>query len=257
MRGWILAVALCVSAPLQAFAQDGAPANAYAVPTETIQSGGARAGFMETGSSAGGYSWISRSSAASSNVFGRQRQTTTATFHFDRGEANVLRGACRMRSEGTSMFGVQWNQRTTQLYTCEMRDQAPAQYALEVAVPAFNQGGFSIGGFSVSAERDIDAGMQAILHARMVYNGVAYEASPIGFARESIAVRRVVTGYAISRDGHPVGRIEFHGNSSNQSTIVLPSAETDGREAVLFMSLTLQAMPDVYSSTGRDAVMPH
>lgn len=247
-------LALCVLAPFAAFAQEASSSD-YAAPVEAIQSGGARAGLLESGAAAGGYQWLSRTGGSSSSVFGRERQTTTYTFHFDRGDTNVLRGVCRLRSEGVSLFGVQWNQRTTQLYACEVRDHEPAQYALEVALPAFNSGGFNLGGVSVGAEVDVDDGMRAILHARMVYGGVAYEAAPISFGRGDMFARRVVTGYIISRDGHPVGRVEFRGNSSNQGTITLPAADADGREAVLFMCMTLQAMPDLYAPATRDEVL--
>lgn len=71
-------------------------------------------------------------------------------------------------------------------------------------------------------------------------------------ARRTLADPRVVQGFIISRDGQPVGRIDFEDNSRNGGTITAPTADADGRRAVLYIALQLHAMPDLYSSTERE-----
>ncbi len=254
MKRLCLAVA-CALLPLSAFAQepaapaDGAPT--YAVPVESLEIGGARAHFMETGGSAGGYAVTVRSSAMQTNILTRNRTRVTLNYRFvGADETELLTGACRLQSGGRSLLGVHWNQSTSELYACEARDQPEGAYAMEVTLPAFRETSFGIGGVSISAGED-ETGPEAhaILHARLSFDGVAYDAAPTGFGRENPMMdRRVVEGYIISRDGQPVGRIDFSGNSNNRGTIAAPVADADGRRAVLFMALQLLAMPDFYSS---------
>lgn len=252
---------LCALAPFAAFAQEAqtnpppVTDGGYAVSVETIETQGARSGLMYSGASAGGYAYVARTSSMSTTILVRERHSVTYNFRFNHGDARVFEGACRIRSEGRSLFGVEWNQRSAQLYSCEVQDQPAEQYALDVAVPAFTSGGISVGGVSIGAEAEVNEATQAILHARMVYEGASYEAAPTGFGRDTMFSRRVVTGYLISRDGHPVGRIDFRNNSLDRATITLPAADTDGREAVLFMALALQGMPDLYSTGTRTEVL--
>lgn len=124
-------------------------------------------------------------------------------------------------------------------------------------LPTFGGGGFENDRFGISIGGD-DASpeAQAILAARLTYEGVTYEAAPTNFsASRLMAPDRIVLGYTISRDGQPVGRIDFRGNSRNRGTIIAPMADADGRRAVLFMALQLLAMPDFYSSNVRETYL--
>ncbi|MGD9982040.1 MAG: hypothetical protein AB7H66_16880 [Hyphomonadaceae bacterium] len=264
MKRLVLA-ALCAAFAGAAYAQDEtAPAapvesapSPYAVPVETLQLSGARAGFAESGSSAGGYSLIVRRTSSSSSVFTRTRMRFSTHFRFVHGETNALAGVCRIKMDGNSLWGIDWNQRTTQAYACEFDDQPPEQYALEVAIPAFNESRISIGNFGMTAERDVDeAELHAILRARLVYQGATYEALPTAFREETLWARRLVEGYVITRDGAPVGRIDFQsGNINNRATLAAPASDADGRAAVLFLLLHLNAMPDLYSPVTRGEMM--
>ncbi|KAF0175916.1 MAG: hypothetical protein IV086_01380 [Hyphomonadaceae bacterium] len=235
-------------------------APAYAVPVETFRITGADAKMFEMGEAAGGYSVLYRGGQGWSSRIGTQgRSSYRNIFRFtDSGGVELLTGVCRIRTEGQSLFGVSWNQRSSQLYACEIKDKPADRYSLEVIVPAFKQGGFSIGGLTVEASEDIpDAELQAVLRAKMVFDGVAYEATPTAFARRPVWDRRVVQGYTITRDGALVGRIDFGSdNTLHRGAITAPSAEGDGRQAVLFFAHQLSIMPDLYSSVVREEVFP-
>lgn len=264
--------ALGLSLAGMAMAQDGgetaSPATApaatagptYAVATETMRLAGADANMFETGASAGGYSLILRQGMGgfSSQTFGQTRVRYNKRYRFIQGEDSlVFTGSCRMLMEWQSMLGVQYDQRTNQAYTCDFENQAAEQYALEVAIPAFNETRASFGVFSMTAAPDVDpAVQQAILRARLVYQGVAYDARPTGFRRERGHERRLVEGFTVTRDGALVGRIDFdESNQNNRASITIPAADADGRNAVLFLLLHLNAMPDLYSTRTREEVM--
>ncbi|MGD9967190.1 MAG: hypothetical protein AB7T59_11760 [Hyphomonadaceae bacterium] len=265
----VIGLALCgVASAQEATAPAATPAPAqdaaaptYAVPVESIRLGGANARLVETGASAGGYSLIQRQAlgAFNSQVFGQTRIRYAKRYRFVQGEDNVVfTGACRMSMEWQSMFGVQYDQRTNQAYTCDFENQAAEQYALEVAIPAFNETRGGFGNFSFTAAPDVDpAVQQAILRGRMVYQGVPYDALPTGFRRERGGFeRRVVAGYTVTRDGALVGRIDFdESNQNNRATVTVPVAEADGRAAVLLLLLHLNNMPDMYSTRTREEVM--
>lgn len=254
-------IAACVLLPVTAFAQEPAAtattveAPAYAVPVESLEIGGADARLFETGGSAGGFSVTVRASVMTTNLLTRNRSRVTLNYRYTGADGSeLLRGACRLQSDGRSLLGVRWDQATSQLYACGARDQPEGAYVIEVTLPAFREASFSIGGMSVTAgEDDIGPETQAILHARMSFEGVVYEAAPTGFSEESVMMdRRVVEGFIISRDGQPVGRIDFEGNSVSRGTITAPVADEDGRRAVIYMALQLLAMPDFYSSHVRE-----
>lgn len=266
MKHLCLAAAFAL-APFTALAQETAPtapasaesaasaSPTYAVPVESVEIGGARARLLETGGAAGGYAVIVRTSMMQTSILTNTSANVNLNYRYTGADnAELLRGVCRLRSSGRSLLGVQWNQSTSQLYACEARDQPEGAYAIEVMLPAFREASFSLGGFSMSAgDDDFGPEAQAILRARMSFEGVAYEAAPTAFGREGLMMdRRVVEGYVISRDGQPVGRIDFEGNSANRGTITAPVADADGRRAVIFMALQLLAMPDLYSSTVRE-----
>ena len=235
-------------------------APAYAVPVETFRITGADAKMFEMGEAAGGYSVLYRGGQGMSVRIGAQaRSSYRNIFRFtDAAGTELLTGVCRIRTEGQSLFGVSWNQRSSQLYACEIKDKPADRYSAEVIVPAFKQGGFSLGGLTVETSEDIpDAELQAVLKAKMVFDGVAYEASPTAFDNRSDLSRRVVQGYTITRDGALVGRIDLgRDNTINRGSITAPSEESDGRQAVLFFAHQLSIMPDLYSSRVRSEVFP-
>lgn len=262
-------IAACAVLPLTALAQEPAASpeaatvaavSPYAVPVETLEIGQARAGLMETGRSAGGYSFIARTTGHRTNGLSLTRDAwrVSVNYRFVGSEnSDLLSGICRLDSEGRSLLGVQWDQRTSGLYACVAEGQPEGAYAMEVTLPTFREAsvssGFGIGGISIGGGNDGDEpAVQAILRARLAYDGVTYEAVPTAFGREGFMDPRVVQGFTISRDGQMVGRIDFEDNSRNGGTITAPTADADGGRAVLFMALHLHAMPDLYSSTERE-----
>jgi hypothetical protein len=266
MRHLLLA-AVCAALPLSAVAQEpaatpvpsasataGAPA--FAAPVESLEIGEARAGLMSTGRSAGGHSLIARITGHRTNGLSLTRDAwrVSVDYRFAGQEnAGLLEGVCRLESEGRSLLGVQWDQRTAGLYSCVAENQPQGAYALEVTMPVFREASIGFGGISIGGGDDGDnAALQAILRARLSYEGATYEAVPTGFGREGLMDPRVVEGYLISRDGQPVGRVDFQDRSRDGGTVTAPVADADGRRAVLFMALQLHAMPDFYSSTERE-----
>ncbi len=233
------------------------PVPVYGVAVETLEITGAKAGFMEMGAAAGGTSLLYRTTISSSSVLTKTRSKLTNSFRFlGAGEAPLQAGKCTIKTDGRSMFGVEWNQLTTQLYACEIKDRPADTYAMEVALPAFKQTGLSLGGMSISTSGDSnDPAIQAILRGRMTYGGAKYEAVPTGFDQITpISGRRVVQGYVIIRNGTAVGRIVFQGASTTKGSLTLPVSATDGREAVIFMALNLLVMPDLYSPAVRETM---
>lgn len=265
----LFVIGACALLPFNAFAQQSAgpaaaPAAAatapYAVAVEALEIGQARAGLMETGRSAGGYAFIARTTGHRTNGLSLSRDAwrLSVNYRFVGAEnAELLSGVCRLDSEGRSLLGVQWDQRTSGLYACTTEGQPEGAYAMEVTLPAFREAsagfGFGVGGISIGGGDDGDEpDLQAILRARASYEGVTYEATPTGFGQEGFMDPRVVQGFIISRDGQPVGRIDFEDNARNGGTVTAPTADADGRRAVLYVALQLHAMPDLYSSTERD-----
>ena len=232
----------------------------YAVATEQIAITGADAKLLEQGEAAGGYSLLYRGGQGMGMRIGTHSRSSYRNLYRFTGAdgAELSTGVCRIRTEGQSAFGFHWDQQSAQLYACDMKDKPADRFGIEVAVPAFKQGHFSLGALSVQASQDIpDAELQAVLKAKMAYDGVAYEAAPTGFARATgLSQRRIVQGFTITRDGAPVGRIDFGRDSIHRGSIVAPTAESDGRQAVLFFAHQLSIMPDLYSSTVRAEVFP-
>jgi hypothetical protein len=261
---------LCAIAwfPLSANAQEMSPqtasVSAAPVPAEAIEIASARRGLMFAGSSAGGLTLVARESTLRTSLFTQDRSRLTRTFRFlGADDAPIVGGACILRTQGRSLLGFQWNQRTTQLYACAVEDQPEAQFAFEVAVPAFQESSFSIGGFSMSAQDDVpEAEQQAVLRGRMVYRGVTYEAVPTGFDEQrgggfsimGAGQRRIVQGFIIMRDGAETGRVMFNMRDASGGTITAPVADAEGREAVLYMALQLHAMPDLFSPNVREEI---
>lgn len=256
------AIAAFLLAPTLALADPPAapaPVATYAVATEELAITGANAKLMEQGEAAGGYSLLYRGGQGMSVRIGTQSKSSYRNIYrfIDATGAELITGVCRIRTEGQSAFGIHWDQQTSQLYACDMKDKPTDRFGIEVTVPAFKQGHFSIGGMTVQTSEDIpDAALQAVLKARMVYDGVAYDAAPTGFARPTgLSQRRIVQGYTITRDGALVGRIDLGRDMMHRGMIVAPTAESDGRQAVLFFAHQLSIMPDLYSATVRSEVL--
>jgi hypothetical protein len=215
---------------------------------------------METGRSAGAHSLIARITGHRTNGLSLTRDAwrLSVNYRFIGAEnAELLKGVCRLDSEGRSLLGVQWDQTTAGLYNCAAEGQPEGAYAMEVTLPKFREAsvrsGFGLGGISIGGGGGAEKPeVQAVLRARLAYDGATYEATPTAFGREGLMDPRVVQGFTISRDGQTVGRIDFQDNSRNGGTITAPTADADGRKAVLFMALQLHAMPDLYSSSERE-----
>ncbi|MFZ4604889.1 MAG: hypothetical protein ACOYM5_01415 [Caulobacter sp.] len=254
-------IALCAILPTTALAQSAAAGAApgeggYAAPVETIEIAGAKGGLMEVGAAAGGYALFARTTVVTSRFIKTKSRIQISYRFVGAASSPLYSGACNLKSEGVSLFGVQWDQRTSELYACETRDQPAGQYALEMALPALSQYGLSGGMVSLSLGNDIDTPeAKAILKGGMRYGTITYDAVPTGFGKAGLLGRRVVLGYVIQRDGHPVGRIDFQPRSENRGVITAPVADADGRAAVLFMALQLLAMPDLYAPAVRASLL--
>lgn len=238
----------------------GGPPAGFTVPVEAIKLGGAKAGLMESGSAAGGRQILVRTSLTSSQVFGKTKTKLTNAFRFMAADGAVaLAGKCVIRTEGRTMLGVDYSKTDARGYSCAIDGQPPEQYAMEVALPAFAQARVGGAMFSMSVGKDRpDSEYQAILRGRLIFGGVAYEAQPTGFGPDQLMRRRVVQGYDILRDGQLIGRLAYRQTGvttvKDQGDIIIPAAQADGRDAVLFMIMSLNAMPDVYAQRVRDEI---
>lgn len=249
--GGVLAVATWTSAAMAA-------ASEFSTQVEALKLGGAKAGFMETGSAAADRSLLVRSSTASLQVLGKTKTRLTNSFKYLAGDTTpLLTGKCVIRMEGRSMFNIDFSQNKAQVYGCEFQGKPDNQFAMEVALPAFAEAHLGGGPLSITISRNTpDAVDQSILRARLIYEGQAYEALPTGFGLDRPMTRRVVQGYNVMRNGKLVGRLSYRQSGvtsvKDQADIVVPMSEADGRTAVLFMIMSLNAMPDVYASQVRE-----
>ncbi len=247
-------IALALMAPVSAFADAPAADTAFAIPTEVLPTGKATGGkFLEGGFSVGAYKFFAlnyTTGDASIKVFGAGKQKTrnVTKFRFLKSDDTVIAsGKCLIRGEeNSSVFGFSVDQKNSGLYKCEFTDLAAADYALEVVVPQF--AATSVGGF-MSIEKD-EPHRWDLVKAHMRYKGVDYDAVPteLDHKREAFHHQPIV-GYIISREGKPVGRVDFDANWPNKGTMTVPVAEADGREAVIFFASELLVMPDVYASS--------
>jgi hypothetical protein len=258
---WALIGAAAAFAPGMALAQPAAaPTAAFSAPVESLKLGGAKAGFMESGSAAGGLQMLVRTSESGSQIFGKTKTRLNNAFRFMKGETEVtLAGTCTIRTEGRSMFNINFSQNKARAYSCAFKDQPETAYAMEVSLPAFAEARIAGAFASMSISKGgSDAEQQSILKARLVYKGVVYDATPTGFGPDRMGARRVVQGYNISRDGKLLGRLAYRQtgvtSAKDQGDITIPTADADGREAVLFMIMALNAMPDVYASLVRQEI---
>lgn len=224
----------------------------FAVPVEALKLGAAKTGFMESGASAGGRQMLVRSYQSSVQGVIKSKTKFTNAFRFMTADGAVtLAGKCVFRAEGRSLLGIDYTKTDARGYNCAAEAQAPEQYAMEVALPSFGEA--RIGGalgLTISKDRST-SDVQSVLRSRMIYAGVAYEAKPTGFYTDSFMTRRVVQGYDILRDGKLIGRLAYPKkemtSTKDQGDIIVPTSQADGRDAVLFMVMSLNAMPDVYA----------
>ncbi|ATC31134.1 hypothetical protein CA606_01540 [Caulobacter vibrioides] len=236
--------------------QTPAPTAGFAVPVEALKLGGAKAGFMESGASAGGRQMLVKTYQRTSQGFVNSKSKITKAFRFMTADGAVtLAGKCVIRAEGRNLLGIDYTKTDARGYNCAAEDQAPEQYAMEVALPSF--GDARIGGaLGLTIKKDRPTSdVQAVLRGRLIYAGVAYEAKPTGFYTDSFMARRVVRGYDILRDGKLIGRLSYPQkemtSTKDQGDIIVPTSQADGRDAVLFMVMSLNAMPDVYAEQVR------
>lgn len=269
--GALVPAAALAQEPEQAPAADVAPAIAEQAVEQTAEAAAEAAPLMletlvigrgsggrmlERSAAAGGYTIHTfTSQRANMGLFESGMRMNKNFRFFGAGETAIMEGDCTVRTQGRSLFGVEWDVENAQSYTCAGDDVDAAVFGMEVLLPVFRGGGgFSIGGLSMSSSGgEATAEQQAVLRARMVYQGATYEAAPTGFTRASRPFgERVVDGYTISRDSVTIGGVDFEPNDVREGTISAPVAGHPDREAVIFMALHLLSMPDIYSSHVRD-----
>ncbi|MBU6267240.1 MAG: hypothetical protein KGN34_06855 [Sphingomonadales bacterium] len=259
MRHILTAAALL--APAAAHAQTPAPAPTYAVPVESFALGKAK-GPYETSFAAGDYLFSSKTELTVKDfsafvlVESKVQLRVAVTFQFAHADGTpVLRGTCAVTSK--MVYGL-WNATDNSAYACPAdRPDADSAFTLEAQVPNVAPSG----GTGLMISRD-DPAMYKVLKARMRYAGALYEALPTGFnLSEADYHRRVATGYAITRDGKPVGRIDFperkgfvmdvNGSFDRKSVITAPTSAADGREAVILFAAQLFALPEANSPASK------
>ena len=240
-----------------ALAQQASPTNAPPSAGEPLEIGSAKgAGMLESGASAGGYAMIVKEKKSSSFFLMNSKSTFTNEFRFLKDGMQLVDGACTLKSEGFTLLNLDLS-KNAQAYICKVSGQPDDHYTMQVDLPQFPKSDLGIGflALSTSSSKE-DAALQAVLRARLVYRGGTYDALPTGFGKQGLMSRRVVEGYVISRDGKAIGRIDFNGGAAHRGEITAPVADPDAREAVLFMALSLNAMPDLYSASTRSEVLP-
>ena len=229
-----------------------APAPPAPIVTEPLQISGANGGFMEEGAAAGGYTFLTRTVAGSTDLFTQKRTQVSVDFRMLGAALPApIQGKCTIRVEGRSFLGFEWDHRIAQMYTCTVAGQPDTNTAIEVQLPAFKPAAFSIGGISIGDDGD-NAKQRAVLRVKMLFDGHAYEALPSGFATPGFLGDRTVTGFAITRDGQPVGGIAFDMRNRERGVISAPVADDDGRRAVIFMAFNLLKLPDFYVEKVRE-----
>jgi hypothetical protein len=154
------------------------------VPVETQQLGKAKVKMREQGFSVGDYVFASYVGSESRGVpiypMGVEMSyRVTTTWRFLKSDmSQITAGACFIDTalkSGTAMLTASTVSSDT--YACAFADRAPQAFKLTVTVPPFTaqKVGF------ISFEKD-DPAMYKVMKANMVYDGVAYEAIPTGFA---------------------------------------------------------------------------
>jgi hypothetical protein len=261
MRFTLIAI-FAVAAAANARAEEAAPApaaepSAYAIPVEALSLGKAKGKWTESVFAAGDYVFASetrvvdRSGGFSIDVLGssRAKKEVIVNYRFTRadGEARAD-GRCTIT---TKTWSGLWNTADNTLYTCVFKDMPTERFALEAVVPDLTAESTSMLSFSNADEEKFKT-----MQARLLYDGVLYEAVPTGLEPDNeFAQQRVAKGYSISRAGETVGRIDFpdlkgkmvFGDPDKKSIITAPVAEADGREAVIFFAAQLLRLPEANS----------
>ena len=232
----------------------------FSVPTETLTVGKASgAKLLEASYSLGDYKFFALNYTAggglSLSIFGsgKTTQKNNTKFRFlTSADAPLLTGKCFIRQTSeTSIFGFSSSDKNSGLYKCDIDSVSPSDYAVEFVVPQFAS--TSIGGF-MRIEKN-DPHRWDNVQAKMRYKGVDYTATPLGIdpTREA-QQKQPITGYLISSNGKPVGRLSFdfsgvQSDFSGKGNLIAPVAQTDGREAVIFLAFQLLAQPDMYRAS--------
>lgn len=231
----------------------------YAVPVEALTLGKAKGKWTEQPFTVGGYYFASdtfvskRSEASFLEILGsrQMKKQVTVKFRFAKHDATpISNGRCTMT---TKMWSGLFNTADNSLYICQIDEKAPVQFALQAIVPDIE----AESGAFLSIARD-DPDKYKVLKARMMYHDALYEAIPTGFDLQNEAHRlRVATGYSITRDGRPVGRIDFksyrgnwsdtNGSHNRKSIITAPISDADGREAVILLAAQMMVLPEANS----------
>lgn len=269
MRLFIAAIAIAVLAPTFVLAQKkkapevinpadyivpvADPAN-YSVPVEAFTLGKAKVKTHDFAFSAGDY--IFASSTDLTFVTDRQglfkytkESAVTVDYSFTRLDSTPVRlGRC----VGTVKIKSGPDQKSEfSPYFCRSEGGFQTGEAFEAVVPSLT---LTDEETLLSVQTEDPEKFKA-LKAMMRYSGVVYDALPTGLtpSRES-EERRVANGWAITREGKLVGRIDFpnykglivdeHGGYQRKSVITAPLAESDGREAVIFFASQLLLLPE-------------
>lgn len=229
---------------------------AYAVPVEPLSLGKGKGGLMTVAFSTAGYNFSSATSVESAGgvgikVFGvsRSKKKVVVKYRVAKDGKPYDAGTCTVTAK---LWSGLWNSTENTLYTCNRKPDgtAPADFALEAAVPDIPLE--SGGTIALSSAEPID---YAVLKARMRYDGVVYEALPTEIDIKQAERRmRAAKGWLITRDGQPVGRLDFAprdkgfsdflGSHDRKSIITAPVNAADGREAVITFAAHLMFLPE-------------
>jgi hypothetical protein len=214
---------------------------AFDVPVETLPISKAKAGLMENAATVGDYSVIGRLySVKSTGVFSLTEKTRVRVDYkfLDKTKASLLTAKCLIADKTSSVFGIIYEQKFSELYSCEFKDKPATDYAFELIMPKPTVSNFSIGGLGL---QKIDPDAYKVMAGKLRYKGVTYEAKPLSLDAQRLK-ERVVTGFVISKDGKPIGSIDFDGKARDKGVMTAP--KTDDREAVIFFALSLLFAPD-------------
>ncbi len=247
-------------APAAAAAEavEAAPAEAtspYAVAVEPLSLGKGKGGFMTVAFSTAGYNFSSSTSVQSGGgtgikIFGvsKSKEKVVVKYRVLKDGQPFDAGTCSVTAK---IWSGLWNSTENTLYTCNRKPDGigPADFALEAAVPDIPlESGDTI---ALSSAEPID---YAVLKARMRYDGVVYEALPTELDIKQAERRmRAAKGWLITRDGKPVGRLDFAprdkgvdvlGSLDRKSIITAPVNAADGREAVITFAAHLMFLPE-------------
>ncbi len=228
----------------------------YAVPVEAFRLGKAKLKPYDLAFSASDYIFASTATVREADY--REGFLKNATYYnvtvdstFTKLDGAPVRSA---RCAGTIVIrSGAWTKAEYHPYSCQFDGVSPTAYSLEALVPDLVYADVDRERLFTIERNDPDK--FKALKATMRYNDVVYEAVPTGLTpdRESER-RRVANGYLIRRDGKLVGRIDFPNyrgiiadesrGYDRKSVITAPTAESDGREAVIFFAAQLLRLPE-------------